>query len=107
MNHETIERLALYSHKSWALRLKKLFKESKENPDGSITIPAELVQMLKRRVLTEYRRLNETEKVADRQEALKILEEIEPVIKRLEKENRKFTYATQQLRDEIDFPRSK
>lgn len=67
------EGLAEYAHMAWSGWMKHLFKNSQENVDGSITIPAEYVINLNRQMNTPYQLLSESEKDSDRKEADRIL----------------------------------
>lgn len=50
-----------------------LFSRSAQNGDGSVTIPADLVQRWRRQMRTPYEALAEGEKASDRIEADKML----------------------------------
>lgn len=70
---ELIERLADKEHASWARWMAYLFVRSKHQEDGSVLIPAELVEHWKRQVETPYEQLSEREKQSDRDEVAYIL----------------------------------
>jgi len=67
------EQLAAYAHEAWAGWMGYLFEKSSKNPDGSVTIPAELVERWTRQMGTAYADLPEDEKHSDRVEAIKIM----------------------------------
>ena len=66
--------LANYAHNTWSNWMKYLFSQSKQNEDGSITIPKELVQRWKRQINTSYVNLPENEQKSDLDEADEILD---------------------------------
>lgn len=68
------ERLAEYSHRSWANWMAYLFGKSVMHEDGTVVIPANLVTRWNRQSFCEYRWLPESEKGSDRLEADKILD---------------------------------
>ena len=63
------EALAAAAHQSWSGWMKYLFSQSSENPDGSVTIPPELVARWIRQMDTDYVNLPVNEKESDREEA--------------------------------------
>lgn len=63
------EELASYAHDTWSRWMKYLFSKSTRNPDGSITIPPDLVSRWERQMTTYYSYLSEDEKESDRKEA--------------------------------------
>jgi hypothetical protein len=67
------EQLADYAHDAWSGWMEYLFEKSKENSDGSVTIPTELVKRWKRQLNTSYKDLSEKEKNSDRDEADKMI----------------------------------
>jgi len=67
------ELLAAYAHTAWAGWMKYMFSKSQLNLDGSVRIPAELVQRWTRQMNTPYEELPESEKLSDRDEADKIM----------------------------------
>lgn len=70
---ELSERVAEYAHTAWSGWMGYAFAKGTVNPDGSVTIPAELVERWKRQINTSYSNLPENEKESDRAEANKIL----------------------------------
>ena len=67
------EALADYAHDVWSRWMQYLFSKSKQNTDGSVTIPKDLVDRWKRQMTTSYLKLSEKEKDSDRDEADKII----------------------------------
>jgi hypothetical protein len=74
---ELIEELAHFEHDSWSHWMDYLFSKCKQNEDGSMTIPAELVYHWTRQLTTKYVDLTEKERESDRVEVRKILPIIE------------------------------
>lgn len=70
------EALADYAHKAWSNWMFYLFSRSQGNADGSVTIPADLVERWKRQVVTPYDMLPENEKASDRKQADQIVDTI-------------------------------
>jgi hypothetical protein len=68
------EKLAAYAHKAWSGWMEHLFKQSKQNDDGTVTIPEELVLRWQRQMRTPYKILPPGEKLSDLKEADKMLE---------------------------------
>lgn len=68
------ERLAADEHDRWARWQRYLHSCCEQNPDGSITIPAVLVERWERQIITPYEDLSEAEKESDRREADRILQ---------------------------------
>ena len=68
------ERLAENAHISWAGWTQYVFNTCTENPDGSLTIPADKVNRWKRQIETPYNKLSYTEQESDRTEADIILD---------------------------------
>ena len=71
------ERLADVQHAIWAHWMRYLFSVSIENHDGAVTIPADKVARWKRQINTEYTNLTEREKDSDREQADKVLAEVQ------------------------------
>ena len=70
MKHSPLrEKLAAYAHDAWSRWMKYLFSKSTKNPDGSVTIPKDLVDRWTRQMTTKYEDLPEKEKPSDRDEA--------------------------------------
>lgn len=71
---EVRELLASYAHNAWSGWMQYMFSRSTVNQDGSITIPAPLVERWTRQMTTSYEKLPEDEKLSDRAEADIMLE---------------------------------
>lgn len=74
LDTKTIEALAAYAHEAWAGWMRYLWRLSTTNDDGTVTIPASLVERWQRQTKTEYADLPENEKTSDRDEAMKMLD---------------------------------
>lgn len=68
-----VEILADREHARWAKWQAYLHGKCNRNPDGSLTIPADLVERWQRQIYTPYSYLTEREKESDRIEARDIL----------------------------------
>lgn len=73
----TREKLAENAHESWVGWMSYLFQKSTLNGNGTVTIPAGLVERWTRQMNTPYDNLPDEEKQSDLDEADKILEIIE------------------------------
>lgn len=73
-NYSKREELAIYTHSAWANWMAHLFEKSTTNLDGSVTIPAPLVERWRRQVGSSYAFLPDSEKLSDLKEADDILE---------------------------------
>jgi len=71
------ELLSAYAHVAWSGWMQYMFSKGQLHPDGSVTIPSELVQRWTRQANTLYADLPEGEKKSDREEADKIMKVIE------------------------------
>lgn len=74
---ELIEQLAAKEHASWSHWMTYQFKQCSPNVDGSMTIPAALVERWQHLAATEYSDLTEREKQSDRNRVALILPIIE------------------------------
>lgn len=72
-----LERLAAIEHERWARWQKYLHEKGVKQPDGSLLIPAELVERWERQIETPYAELTEIERESDREQVRAYL----PVIK--------------------------
>jgi hypothetical protein len=79
------ELLATYAHQAWSGWMQYMFGKSELQPDGSLIIPADLVQRWKRQMNTLYTDLPESEKKSDREEADKMLGIFNRVVGSLER----------------------
>lgn len=75
------ESLADYAHNAWSGWMKYMFEKSTKNLDGSVTIPASLVERWMRQMETSYPMLPENEQQSDLIEADKMLEIADPLSK--------------------------
>lgn len=76
LNKKTVEELSNIEHESWSKWMKYLFSVSKENEDGSVTIPKDKVDRWKKQMNTNYEDLSDKEKESDRKEAKKFIKVI-------------------------------
>lgn len=67
------EELAAYAHEAWSGWMKYIFAKSKENLDGTVTIPKWANERWRRQSATLYIDMPESEKASDRNEADKML----------------------------------
>jgi len=67
------EQVADYAHEAWAGWMRHLFEKSTRQDDGTVVIPASLVDRWTRQMHTPYAELPESEKASDRKEARKII----------------------------------
>ena len=70
---EAREALADLQHDIWAHWMRWVFHICPSAPDGSITIPPNLVERWQRQIVTTYADLSEKEKASDREQADKVL----------------------------------
>lgn len=68
-----MERLAAVEHERWAHWQRYMHGKAVKQADGSLLIPAELVQQWERQITTPYRKLFEKEKESDREQVRKYL----------------------------------
>ncbi len=68
-----IEHLADIQHDIWAHWMDYLFSVCTDNPDGSVSIPADAVKHWQRQIKTKYVDLSEKEKDSDREQAISII----------------------------------
>lgn len=71
---ELKEQLADYAHDAWCGWMQYLFKKSKKNNNGTVTIPKWAVDRWSRQANTLYDKLSEDEKESDRDEAKKMID---------------------------------
>jgi len=76
---ERREALACYAHEAWSGWMDYLFKQSRENEDGTVTIPADLVARWRRQMGTTYADLPSKKSESDRREAAEILRVLKEV----------------------------
>lgn len=68
------EDLAEYAHNCWSRWMRHLFGKGAKNPDGSLTLPKEVVERWLRQMNTPYPELTAEDRVSDQNEAHKILD---------------------------------
>lgn len=68
-----IDDLANIEHTRWAHWQKYLHSKCKRQLDGSLVIPADLVEQWQRQIKTPYKSLSEAEKESDRDQVRKYL----------------------------------
>lgn len=68
---ELIEKLAAIEHERWAHWQSYLHSKCLKNDNGSLTIPAELVERWNKQIETGYEELTEDEKESDREQVQK------------------------------------
>lgn len=68
---ELIEKLAAIEHERWAHWQSYLHSKCLKNDDGSLTIPAELVERWNKQIDSRYEELTEDEKESDREQVQK------------------------------------
>lgn len=73
MSADLIEQLAAIEHQRWADWQLWMHQQCTTNDDGSLTIPAELVERWNRQIATPYDRLSEREKESDREQVRRYL----------------------------------
>ena len=77
---ELRENLASIEHSRWSHWQRFMHGECVKNDDGSLTIPADLVQKWERQIDTKYEELSEEEKDSDREQVDKYLPLIEKFV---------------------------
>jgi hypothetical protein len=71
--YAVVEELACAEHARWAKWQAHLHGRCIRNPDGSLTIPADLVARWERQIATPYAELTEREKDSDREQVAAVL----------------------------------
>ena len=67
------EELSAIEHERWSHWQKYMHSKATRNPDGSLSIPANLVQKWERQMSTKYADLSEQEKDSDREQVEKYI----------------------------------
>jgi hypothetical protein len=67
------EKLAAVEHRRWARWQKYMHNKCERRPDGSIVVPATLVERWERQIATSYADLDEGEKESDREQVREYL----------------------------------
>jgi len=65
---ELVEALAVIEHERWSHWQRYMHSKCEPQPDGSLRIPADLVQRWQRQTETPYSALTEKEKESDREQ---------------------------------------
>ena len=68
-----LDRLASIEHERWAHWQEYLHARCEQQPDGSLTIPPDLVAHWTRQIETPYSELTDDEKESDREQVLRYL----------------------------------
>jgi hypothetical protein len=76
------EKLSAVQHDIWAHWMRYLFSVSVRNPDGSYTIPSDKVERWQRQAQLAYVALSEREKDSDREQADRVLAELQQPTRR-------------------------
>jgi hypothetical protein len=71
--NELTRKLAEYAHEAWSKWMKYMFDKSEINEDGTMTIPADLVERWARQSNTPYKDLPADEQLSDVAEAHKMI----------------------------------
>ncbi|MFB7578220.1 hypothetical protein [Streptomyces hydrogenans] len=79
---QMVEKLADIEHERWSHWQRYLHSKCIRQNDGSLTIPAHLVERWELQMRTRYEDLSEGEKESDREQVLKYLPVIVEVVKR-------------------------
>ena len=66
-----VEELASVEHERWAHWQRYMHNNAIRQPDGSLIIPAKLVEKWERQIETPYEKLSEKEKDSDREQVQK------------------------------------
>lgn len=77
---ELLETLAAAEHERWAHRQRYLHEQCIPGPDGSLTIPADLVRRWIDQMGTPYDNLTEAEKASDREQVARYLSLVEQAL---------------------------
>lgn len=78
--HAAMETLAATEHERWTSWQQHLHARCKRQADGSLVIPAELVQRWERQINTPYDQLSDTEKESDREQVRRYLAVIDTLL---------------------------
>lgn len=68
-----LEELAAIEHERWSHWQRHVHAKGRRQSDGSLVLPAELVERWERQIATEYADLNEAEKESDREQVRRYL----------------------------------
>jgi uncharacterized protein with von Willebrand factor type A (vWA) domain len=75
---ELYEQLAAIEHERWTDWQRYMHSLCVQNPDGSLTIPASLVERWEKQIATPYADLSEQEKQSDREQVDRYWKLIQP-----------------------------
>lgn len=76
-----VEQLADIEHARWAKWQRYLHSKATKRPDGSLVIPAELVERWERQIETAYADLSEKEKESDREQVREYVDVIKDALR--------------------------
>jgi len=79
-----VEQHAAIEHQRWADWQRWMHDQCRRNEDGSLTIPAELVERWERQIATPYEELTEEEKESDRLQVHRYLSLLVTPIRRVD-----------------------
>jgi len=68
-----IDKLAAVEHERWAHWQRYLHSKGQRLTDGSLVLPAEMVQHWEKQIATSYASLSESDKISDRQQVRRYL----------------------------------
>lgn len=77
-----VDELADIEHARWAKWQRYLHAKAEKQIDGSLLIPAELVERWERQIATPYQALSEDEKESDREQVREYLPVIKDALRR-------------------------
>ncbi|MHC0463029.1 hypothetical protein [Kosakonia cowanii] len=83
LKKELLEKLAALEHERWSHWQKYLHSKCYRNKDGSLTIPADLVEKWERQIATPYAALSYDEQDSDREQVSNVVLILERFIKRI------------------------
>lgn len=70
---DLIEELAAIEHERWSHWQRYVHSKAKQREDGSLLIPADLVNRWSKQMMTSYSDLSVEEKRSDREQVIKVL----------------------------------
>jgi hypothetical protein len=85
---QLLEELAAIEHQRWAHWQRYVHDNGKRQTDGSIILPAALVERWEHQIKTSYDKLSEVEKDSDREQVRKYLPLIEHWLQQARKKER-------------------
>jgi hypothetical protein len=99
-NHDILEALADQEHARWSNWQRYLHSSCEKQTNGSLVIPAELVERWERQLNTDYKDLSELEKESARKEAINTFNLIGEI--QMEKESKRAEEDLRKLSDRIE-----